>query len=82
MTTDGNGSEKSTGRQEWLHEVEEAFEKVGDSISAAWDATRDHRAGALEAAKKAAKQLGDAIDRGVEAARSQWHESEAQSEEE
>jgi hypothetical protein len=75
MSTDGNGGEKSGGKPDWLTEVEDAFEKVGDSIGAAWEATRDQRMSALEAAKRAAKQLGDAIDRGVEVARSQWRDT-------
>ena len=63
-------------RPEWIDEAEEALERVGDSLRAAWDETRDSRMNALGSAKQAAKQLGDAIDRGVDAARSRWQGGE------
>jgi len=62
----------SEGKKDWKAEAEEALQKTGDSLSAAWDATREGRSSALEAAKDAARQLGVAIDKGVAAARERW----------
>ena len=59
-------------KKDWKAEAEEALQKTGDSLTAAWDATREGRTSALEAAKDAARQLGAAIDKGVAAARERW----------
>lgn len=69
-----SGEEKS--RPEWIKEAEEALERAGDSLNAAWQATRDTRMSALESAKQAAKQLGEAIDRGVDTAKERWRASQ------
>lgn len=60
------------GSKDWFDEAEDALEKAGIALRAAWDASRDSRMSALESAKKAARQLGDAIDRGVAGARERW----------
>jgi hypothetical protein len=62
----------SEEKRDWKAEAEEALQKTGDSLSAAWDATREGRMTALEKAKEAARQLGDAIDHGVAAAKERW----------
>lgn len=62
----------SEEKRDWKTEAEEALQKTGDSLAAAWDATRDGRMKALEKAKEAARQLGDAIDHGVSAAKDRW----------
>ena len=59
-------------KKDWKTEAEEALQKAGDSLTAAWDASRDGRMSALEAAKTAARQLGDAIDKGVAVAKETW----------
>jgi hypothetical protein len=53
----------------WIEEAEEALSRTGDALRAAWEGSRDARMSALEAAREAATGLGQAIDRGVEAAR-------------
>ncbi|MEA1902309.1 MAG: hypothetical protein U9N56_02160 [Actinomycetota bacterium] len=62
----------SDEKKGWITEAEEAFQKTGDSLAAAWEATRDTRMSALETAKEAARQLGEAIDKGVSAAKENW----------
>lgn len=64
--------EGSTQRRDWTSDAEEALEGVGNALREAWQASRDARLSALESAKKAAQQLGDAIDQGVAAARQKW----------
>lgn len=59
-------------KKDWMAEADDALRKTGDSLSAAWKASRGTRMSALEAAKEAARQLGDAIDRGVAAAKENW----------
>jgi len=66
----------SEEKRDWKAEAEEALQKTGDSLSAAWDATREGRMTALEKAKEAARQLGDAIDHGVAAAKERWAKEE------
>jgi hypothetical protein len=63
-------------RPDWVVDAEEALNRASESLRAAWEATKDTRVGALTSAKQAAKQLGEAIDRGVEAARSRWNEGQ------
>ena len=71
-------TDEETGqeRSDWANEAEAALEGVGNALREAWEASRDARLNALESAKKAALQLGEAIDQGVAAAREKW---EAQS---
>jgi hypothetical protein len=66
--------EEETGqpRSDWASDAEAALEGVGDALREAWDASRESRLNALESAKKLAKQLGEAIDQGVTAARGKW----------
>jgi hypothetical protein len=63
-------------KKDWKTEAEEALQKAGDSLTAAWDASRDGRVSALEAAKLAARQLGEAIDKGVAVAKETWATTE------
>lgn len=67
-----NESTEQRPRPEWIDEAEEALERAGDALRTAWEETRDSRMNALGSAKQAAKQLADAIDRGVDAARTRW----------
>lgn len=57
---------------DWASEAEAALEGVGTALREAWEASRGARLNALESAKKAAQQLGEAIDQGVAAAREKW----------
>ena len=66
---DATGSEP---RQSWLHDIQDALERTGDAIRTAWDATRESRASALESAKQAAEDVGDALEKGIAAARERW----------
>ncbi|HKX74716.1 MAG TPA: hypothetical protein VJR05_04925 [Acidimicrobiia bacterium] len=62
----------------WLDDAEQALDRVTKALGAAWEATREARMSALESAKTAAKQLGEAIDRGAEAARLRWQQNQTQ----
>jgi hypothetical protein len=73
MTDDG--TERGERRQ-WVEDSEKALEGVGEALRAAWDASRGSRVSALESAKAAARQLGEAIDRGMTAARERWDAAE------
>ncbi|MGH3651070.1 MAG: hypothetical protein ACRDU9_10225 [Acidimicrobiia bacterium] len=67
MTEDDKRTDK-----DWKVEAEEALERAGESLRAAWEASRETRLGGLERARQAARQFGEAIDRGVAAARERW----------
>lgn len=69
-------AEESSDRSRWVDEVQEAFDRTGEAIRTAWDATRESRMSALEAAKQAASELSDVIDQGIAAARERWAASE------
>ncbi len=69
-------SESAQQRSDWANEAEAALEGVGNALREAWAASRDARLGALESAKKAAQQLGEAIDHGVAAAKERWEAQE------
>jgi len=56
----------------WIDEAEEALNRTGDALRAAWDQTKDARASALDAAREAANRLGEAIDQGIVAAKETW----------
>lgn len=56
----------------WSEEAEEALERTGDALRAAWEGSREARMSALEAAREAASRLAEAIDRGVAGARETW----------
>ena len=60
------------GKKGWMDDVQAALDRANDALTAAWDATRDTRLRALEAAKQAVEELGVAIDRGVAVARERW----------
>lgn len=75
MTEQPGGGETERERaalREWLNEAEEALERTGQALRAAWEASREARMSSLESAKQAARQLGEAIDRGVDEARGRW----------
>lgn len=69
--------ESSEQKGDWASEAEAALEGVGNALREAWDASRDARVNALESAKKAAQQLGEAIDHGVAAAKEKWEAQQA-----
>lgn len=73
MTDNGNGEEKAAT---WFDDAEAALEKVGESLRAAWEETREPRMSALEAAKDAAEQLGDVIDQAVDVVRQRMQSAE------
>ena len=60
------------GKKGWMDDVQAALDRANDALTTAWDATRDTRLRALEAAKQAVEELGAAIDRGVAVARERW----------
>jgi len=64
--------------RKWIDEAEEALSRARDAVRAAWEGTRDARIATLEAAKKAADQLSNAIDQGIEVARGAWDSSKEQ----
>jgi hypothetical protein len=78
VTEEGQTEKK---RPDWVDDNEMALERAAEALRAAWDATRDTRVNALESAKLAAKQLAEAIDRGVETARQKWQEAQSTEEE-
>ena len=61
--------------REWLQDAEGALDRTTKALHAAWDATRDTRLSSLESAKRAAKELGEVIDRGVAVAKERWETS-------
>lgn len=56
----------------WVEEAEEALNRTGDALRAAWSETHEARSSALESAKEAAARLGKAIDQGIVAAKKTW----------
>lgn len=69
--TDG----KDTTRR-WIDDAEEALNKIGQALKAAWDESHEARTATLQSAKEATSRLGDAIDQGMAAARKQWEPGE------
>ena len=65
----------SPGPREWLQDAEEALDRTTKAVRSAWDATRENRVSSLESAKRAAKELGGAIDRGITVAKERWETS-------
>lgn len=65
-------SQRDGSRSKWMDDAQAAMADVRDALQAAWEETRDTRGSALEAARVAARQLGDAIDQGIGVARQQW----------
>lgn len=74
-------TESGETRQRWVEEMQEALDRTGDALRGAWDATRESRMSALESAKQAATDLGDAIDKGIAAAKERWSAVEAANDE-
>jgi hypothetical protein len=64
--------ERDQPTKKWIEEAEEALNRVGDSLRAAWEETQDARMATLESAKEATSRLGEAIDQGIAAARKKW----------
>lgn len=64
--------EQGKSERKWTDEAEEALERTGEALRAAWEGSRDARMSALEAAKEAAKRLGEAIDGGIAVAKETW----------
>jgi hypothetical protein len=60
------------GQPKWIEEAEEALNRTGEALRAAWEQTRDARISALAAAKEAANRLGEAIDQGIDVAKKTW----------
>ncbi|MFP3915448.1 MAG: hypothetical protein ACLFWM_11280, partial [Actinomycetota bacterium] len=60
------------GRPRWVSDLQDALDRTGQAVRNAWESTREERVAALESAKKAAKELGDALEKGVDAARQRW----------
>ena len=69
----------SKGTSKWINEADEALERTGEALRAAWEESRDARMSALEAAKEAANRLAEAIDRGIAVGRETWESTRAQS---
>lgn len=67
-------SDTDQEQKEWYREAEDALAKAGEALRGAWEASRDARLSALESAKAAAQQLGDAIEKGVAGAKARWSE--------
>lgn len=79
--TDESHETTEKPRSKWIEDAEEALDGVGEALKAAWDQSRDARLTALESAKAAAKQLGEAIDQGMTAARERWESASTEAEE-
>ncbi|MFP4072505.1 MAG: hypothetical protein ACLFVZ_00575 [Actinomycetota bacterium] len=70
--------EKDTARR-WIDDAEEALNKIGQALKAAWKESHEARTATLQSAKEATSRLGDAIDQGMAAARKQWEPAEDRS---
>jgi len=70
--------EKDTTRR-WIDDAEEALNKIGQALKAAWEESHESRTATLQSAKEATSRLGDAIDQGMAAARKQWEPGEGRS---
>lgn len=77
-SSSGGGEGGERGRKEWIDDAQDALQRAGDALRAAWDASKPARMNALEAARQAARQLDDALDRGMSAARERWDKAEAE----
>ena len=74
-TQDHKDEATNTDRREWLQDAEAALARTTEALHAAWGATKDTRLSSLESAKRAAKELGEVIDRGVAVAKDRWESS-------
>ena len=68
--------EKDTAARKWIDDAEDALNKIGQALKAAWEESHEARTATLQSAKEATSRLGDAIDQGMAAARKQWEPSE------
>lgn len=68
--------EKDTATRKWIDDAEDALNKIGQALKAAWEETHEARTETLQSAKEATSRLGDAIDQGMAAARKQWEPAE------
>ncbi len=66
------------GSKRWIDDAEEALNRAGDSLRAAWEGTREARMSTLQAAKEAANRLGEAIDQGIAVAKETWDPAKRQ----
>lgn len=64
--------EKDTAARKWIDDAEDALNKIGQALKAAWEESHEARTATLQSAKEATSRLGDAIDQGMAAARKQW----------
>lgn len=64
--------ERNQPAKKWYEDAEQALNRIGESLRAAWDETQDARMATLESAKEATSRLGDAIDQGIAAAKRRW----------
>lgn len=76
LTPEEDAQPEPKADRRWLDEAEEALDRVTKALTAAWEATREARMSALDSAKLAAKQLGEAIDKGAETARTRLQKEE------
>jgi len=67
--------EQTPREKRWIDDAEEALNRTGETLRAAWVGTREARMSTLEAAKEAANRLGAAIDQGIAVARETWDPS-------
>jgi hypothetical protein len=67
--------EQTPREKRWIDDAEEALNRTGETLRAAWEGTREARMSTLEAAKEAANRLGAAIDQGIAVARETWDPS-------
>jgi ElaB/YqjD/DUF883 family membrane-anchored ribosome-binding protein len=74
--TQDPATESGEARQRWMDEVQQALDRTGEAVKAAWEATRDSRMSALESAKQAAQELGVVLDKGIAAAKERWAATE------
>ncbi len=58
MTDESRSETTEESKPKWIREAQEALDRTADAVRTAWDATRETRASALEAAKQAVKELG------------------------
>ncbi|MGA7272385.1 MAG: hypothetical protein WB239_15035 [Acidimicrobiia bacterium] len=70
------GENGEQARKDWMNDAQDALQRAGDAIRAAWDASKPARASALDAARQAARELDDALERGMAAARERWDKSQ------
>src|SRR5690606_1196926 len=78
MTDETRSETTEESKPNWSREAQEALDRTADAVRTAWDATRETRASALEAAKQAVKELGEALEKGLEVAKERWESETAE----